>query len=125
MRLVDRLYQFIEYKGLSAYAFERTCELSNGYLNKQSRGNGGMGSEVLEKIHRVFPELSLIWLISGKGKMLFEEEKELNDAAKAYQSASDEMLDLLKDKIRLLEKANADKDKIIALMERHQKKPSR
>jgi hypothetical protein len=122
LRLIERLYEFLDYKGLSAYAFERSCELSNGYLNKQFKGNGGVGSDVLEKIHRTYPELSLIWLISGKGNMLFEEPQEMSESGKIYQSANDEVIDLLKDKIKLLEKANADKEKIIALMEEREKK---
>jgi hypothetical protein len=122
LRLIERLYEFLDYKGLSAYAFERSCELSNGYLNKQFKGNGGVGSDVLEKIHRTYPELSLIWLISGKGNMLFEEPQEMSESGRIYQSANDEVIDLLKDKIKLLEKANADKEKIIALMEEREKK---
>jgi len=124
LRLIERLYQFIEYKGLSAYAFERSCEFSNGYLKKQLKGGGSVGSDVLEKIHQVYPELSLIWLITGRGTMLFSEDanQETQDSGEAYHSDSEEMVHLLKDKIKLLESSVADKEKIISLMESREKK---
>ena len=76
MRVIDRLYQFLEYKELTPYAFEKVCELSNGYLHKQLKGGGSIGSDVLEKIHQNYSELSLMWLITGKGNMLFEDESD-------------------------------------------------
>jgi len=123
LRLIDRLYQFIEHKGLSAYAFERSCEFSNGYLNKQLKGGGSVGSDVLEKIHQVYPELSLIWLITGKGNMIFSEaSNQTADSGGNYISGDEQVVNLLKDKIRLLETSVADKEKIISLMEAHEKK---
>lgn len=124
MRLIERIYEFIEYKGSSAYAFERSCELSNGYLKKLLKGGGSVGSEVLEKIHRTYPELSLIWLITGKGEMIFSEEpgQEANDPGAGYISDGEEVVNLLKDKIKLLESSVADKEKIISLMESKEKK---
>ena len=124
MRLIERLYEFIEHKGLSAYAFERSCELSNGYLKKQSKGGGSVGSDVLEKIHHADPELSLIWLITGTGGMIFSDEadQEVKDAGTGYISDAEEVVSLLKDKIKLLENSVADKEKIISLMESKEKK---
>lgn len=126
MRLIERLYQFIEHKGLSAYGFERSCELSNGYLKKQLKGGGSVGSDVLEKIHHAYPELSLIWLITGTGGMIFsdEVEQEVKDGGTGYISDGEEVVSLLKDKIKLLENSVADKDKIISLMESKEKKES-
>lgn len=123
MRLIERLYQFIEYKGLSAYAFERSCEFSNGYLKKQLKGGGSVGSDILEKIHQAYPDLSLIWLITGKGNMIFSDEpsQEANDQGTSYVSDGDEVVHLLKDKIKLLESSVADKEKIISLMEVREK----
>ena len=123
MRLIERLYQFIEHKGLSAYAFERSCELSNGYLKKQLKGGGSVGSDVLEKIHQAYPDLSLIWLITGKGGMIFSEDAnhETNDPGAGYISDGGELVNLLKDKIKLLESSVADKEKIISLMEVREK----
>ena len=100
MRLLDRLYQYLEHQNISAYAFEHACDLSNGYLGKQKRGKGTMGSEVLLKIQACFPELNIHWLLTGKGRMLRhafpyspEEDPEL------------EIVQLLQERIVLLEKS--------------------
>ncbi len=70
MRLIERLHYYLEHKQITAYLFEKTCGLSNGYLGKQLRGKGSVGSEILEKIGEQYPDLNLTWLITGKGKMI-------------------------------------------------------
>jgi len=70
MRLIERLHYYLEYKQITAYLFEKTCGLSNGYLGKQLRGKGSVGSEILEKIGEQYPDLNLTWLITGRGKMI-------------------------------------------------------
>lgn len=69
MRLIDRLQYFLKQNGVSAYAFEQSCGLSNGYLYKQLRGRGSVGSDILEKIKYNYPQLSMVWLFTGKGNM--------------------------------------------------------
>jgi hypothetical protein len=44
--------------------------LSNGYLGKQLKGKGAVGSDILERIKENYTDLSLIWLVTGKGAML-------------------------------------------------------
>lgn len=122
MRLIDRLYQFIEYKSLSAYAVERNCGFSNGYLKKQLKGGGSVGSDVLAKINHEYPELSLIWLITGRGTMIFSGDQNQAQDSVEYYADRDEVMNLLKEKIRLLEISLADKEKIISLMEAREKK---
>lgn len=70
MRLIDRLNRYLERKDISPYAFEKACGVANGYLGKQSRGKGSVGSEILEKISVQYPDLNLVWLITGKGRMI-------------------------------------------------------
>ena len=64
-----RILQFIDYKGLSKRKFYAETGLSNGILDKAS----GLSVETLEKIYLTFPELSLEWLVTGKGEMLKKE----------------------------------------------------
>lgn len=70
MRLIDRLYEYMAYHSITPYAFEHACGISNGYLAKQKNGKGSVGSEMLERIRQVYPDLNLIWLINGSGAML-------------------------------------------------------
>lgn len=113
MRIIDRLYQYLEYHALSAYALEHRCELSNGYLGKQFRGKGTMGSAVLLKIQEQLTDLNIHWLLTGKGKMIrqilpytLDEEP---DAA---------MVLLLQEQIALLQQTLADKNELIHLLKK-------
>ena len=117
MRIIDRLIKYLESKRITAYSFERTCQVANGYLKKQQRGKGTIGSDILERVRRNYPDLSLLWLISGEGEMLAEEvEENLLREDKQYYS-KDEVIRLLTERIKLLEIALADKEKIIKLLE--------
>ncbi|MEP7258526.1 MAG: hypothetical protein ABI687_09060 [Flavitalea sp.] len=123
MRVIDRLYQYIQFKSISAYAFERTCEIANGYLKKQFNGGGTIGSEIIEKITGKFSDLSLVWLITGEGRMLIPanppssaENLQLREDQNNYPS-HDQIIRLLKEKIALLEVSLADKEKIIVMLE--------
>lgn len=113
MRIIDRLYQYLHFHALSAYAFERICDLSNGYLGKQYRGKGTMGSEVLLKIQACFPDLNIHWLLTGKGRMI---RYSLPDATEV-QEEGDPLL-LLYQKIAFLEKSLADKEELIGLLKK-------
>ena len=125
MRLIERLQDYLIYSQVSAYAFEHSCALSNGYLAKQLKGKGSVGSDILERIKDNYSDLSLIWLVTGKGRMLlsFPNEDnnqvhyELNEEEQIYFTSKDEVIKLLNKQIKKLEQTIADKDKINALLE--------
>jgi len=125
MRLIDRLQQYLAHYNISAYSFEHACELSNGYLGKQLKGKGAVGSDILERVKQNYIDLSLIWLVTGKGTMLLSppvarnEKKlsELNEEQHIYFTSKDDVIGLLNKQISKLEATIADKDKIIALLE--------
>lgn len=66
MSVRERLKQFIDYKGISKYKFYKDLGLSNGFLDK----DGNIGSDKCEKIIYQYPELNILWLITGQGEML-------------------------------------------------------
>jgi hypothetical protein len=114
VRLIDRLGLFLERKKISFAAFEKDCGISNGYLGKQLKGKGSVGSDILEKISRQHPELNLVWLITGKGKMIVQPEKNkyregpddtemvLKEDQEMY-AARHSLISLLKEQLALLE----------------------
>ena len=121
LRIIDRLYKYLESNHITPHAFERTCGVANGYLKKQLKGRGTIGSEIVERIIDAYKDLSLTWLITGEGKMLLAEKmathgQKMNEAAPDYQS-HDLITRQLKEKIQILENALADKEKIIRLLE--------
>ncbi len=102
MRLLDRLYQYLEQHAISAYEFEHACGLSNGYLGKQLRGKGSVGSAVLEKIKIQYPDLDLLWLVTGNGNMT---------------RVNDELIRSYNKQIQQLEQMVADKESIIYILQ--------
>lgn len=65
----DRVLQFIEHKGISKSVFlSETC-IKRGFLDKDKL-SASVSDILLEKIIKTYPEIDLIWLITGKGNML-------------------------------------------------------
>ena len=69
--MIDRILQFIDYKGISKLSFYKEVGLSNGFLDK----NKSIGSEKLVKILNSYPEIEPLWLLLGQGEML---KKDIN-----------------------------------------------
>lgn len=92
---IQRLRSFVQWaqsQGLckSEYDFERRCSLSAKYIsNNANTGRGNIGTEMLGRIIRVFPQLNLAWLCTGDGVMLTDSgDDALNaDYKQAYEGA--------------------------------------
>lgn len=115
---------YLRHSNLTPHAFEKGCGIANGYLKKQMKGKGTIGSEILDKILATHKSLSLSWLITGKGAMLTDVYSEtdnpaslINDNESVYNNSSAEIIKLLREKIAVLENALADKEKIIRMLE--------
>lgn len=73
MKAIDRLFQYLDYKRIKPTRAEKDWGLSNGYLGKQKERNANLGEEKLLVIIDNCPDLSLEWLLAGKGEMLIKE----------------------------------------------------
>ena len=67
MTTKERLLCFLTHLNMGQNAFEKSVGISNGYI---SHNKGSIGSDILCKISERHPELSIEWLIKGKGEML-------------------------------------------------------
>ena len=67
MTVKERVYAFIDFKGISVKKFEELCSLSNGYVSSMRKG---FGEDKLNNVLKMFPELNRDWLIYGEGEML-------------------------------------------------------
>lgn len=70
MKAINRVYKYIDYKGIKPTPFESKIGLSNGYLGKQLKRNADLGEGVLIKIIENCPEINPEWLLTGKEPML-------------------------------------------------------
>lgn len=71
--ILERIKQFIDYKGMTIAAFERSIGMANASFGKSLKNGGAIGSDKLEKILSVYPEISPAWLMTGRGEMLADE----------------------------------------------------
>ena len=68
------LKQFIEFKGVTVTEFCKKTGLSNGYFTNA----GAIGSDKIHNILSAYPDLSVEWLITGKGNMIKEKQLPLS-----------------------------------------------
>jgi len=110
----DRLTEYIANKGISKYQFYKETGLSNGFLDKK----GTIGADKCEIICYVYEDINIEWLITGKGNMLKEKNKEQKEAAEPTHIQNSELLDRI-------ERLSAEKARLedrIAQMEQHKRK---
>lgn len=70
MGMLERLNEFISFKGYSMKAFEESVGMSNGSLGTTIKNGKGIRSDMLEKILSTYPELSAEWLLRGTGNII-------------------------------------------------------
>ncbi|WP_367176880.1 hypothetical protein [uncultured Eudoraea sp.] len=93
--------QFIKYAGLSARQFDLSIGASNGYTLRMKKNNASIGSDVIENILRVYPQLNVVWLITGEGDMLKKPvEAETLDFDNLPKSRQKEIEDIIEQKIK-------------------------
>jgi len=76
----ERLEAIIEYTGKRINALAKDLGFPNGNVlyNIKSRRNG-ISASLASKIAEHYPEINLNWLLTGKGKMLVENNEESDD----------------------------------------------
>ena len=65
--LGKRLAYYIKKKGLNKTEFTKIVKMDYAHLHRIIKGQSEPGMETLKKILNQFPDLSLNWLVSGKG----------------------------------------------------------
>lgn len=73
-KTIERIKEFIEFKGISLNQFDKEIGAGNGYIGKQIVKNASIGSDKIEKMLSKYIELNPRWLLTGKGEMLILEE---------------------------------------------------
>ncbi|WP_282055066.1 hypothetical protein [Maribacter luteus] len=78
--LLERINIFLDYSNLSYNKFEKSINASRGTISRALKHNKTIGSNVVESILDVYPNLSAEWLLRGKGEMIIanEHSKEVN-----------------------------------------------
>jgi len=67
---LKRIKQYIDLKGIKVSVFEREIGMSNGSFASQLKNDKTIGVDKLEKILRVYTDINIAWLLTGKGNIL-------------------------------------------------------
>lgn len=71
---VERIKQFIDYKGINVSSFEKRIGYSNGAFASQLKTKKSIGVDKLENILNEFTDLDANWVLTGRGSMLKTDE---------------------------------------------------
>lgn len=95
MKAIERIFKYIDYKGLNKSELERKSGISNGYLAKQFARKADIGESILNGILENCPDISAEWLLTGQGEMLKEE---INTVTKIHKPTKymDKIIELQK-----------------------------
>ena len=79
-KTVHRIIELISELNLSARQFDMSIGTANGYILRMKKNNASVGSDIIERIIKVYPKVNLVWLITGEGNMFISTpEDDLNE----------------------------------------------
>jgi len=104
MKAIERLKQYIDFKGSNNSLFEKEIGMSNGYIGTQLKRKADLGEGVIVKILENCLDMNLEWLITGKGKMIKSNIE--NSPNEEFEVEKDKEIERLKDKISDLQTIN-------------------
>jgi transcriptional regulator len=91
-KIITRLFTYLQVKKIPHTRFEKEIGLSNGYLNTQLKRNSDLGESVIRKIIDNCLDIDLVWLLTGKGRMLKIEEKTIESPQLSLPSMDDNFI---------------------------------
>ena len=72
-KTINRIMQLVTALNMSARQFDMSIGTANGYILRMQKNNASVGSDVIERIVKEYPQINLVWLITGKGDMFIED----------------------------------------------------
>lgn len=96
--ILERLKQYIDFKGISVAAFERSIGMANASFGKSLKKQGAIGTDKLENILNIYPDISPLWLLKGEGNMISVNES----AQPAQEPTPTYLLNMISEKDTLI-----------------------
>lgn len=105
-----RVCESAKYFSISVREFEKRCNINRGTLGN-IRPNQTINSDVLARIVETFPQIDIVWLITGKGEMIsknFEKNETIASEPPHKYAKMDLVAEYLVKRIKDLEKENEE-----------------
>ena len=84
MNTLERLKTYFEAQGIATGTAEKACGFGNATLRNAFESGKGIGSDKLEKILSVYPNLSSEWLLRGVGSMILDDKEQSGGSNNKY-----------------------------------------
>lgn len=115
--VLERLKEYIDSQGITVAAFEKEAGLSNASFRKTLQSGKGIGSDKLEKILTIYPDLSAEWLLRGEGLMLnSEREREAG-----FSDSERKLVEICKNLVGIYEQKDAAMGELVEIVKRIEK----
>lgn len=76
---IDRVREIIDYYDIPVSVFEKRAGLSNNSIQMALKRRTSLKDDTLNNILNAFSEIDPVWLLTGKRKMVLEEDKISNN----------------------------------------------
>ncbi len=87
MDIASRIKKFLDFSGIQSSRFADACGIPRPSFSQLLNGrNRTVSNEVFNKIHKVYPNLSIDWLMFGEGNMLRDENIEISEPQNESES---------------------------------------
>lgn len=100
----QRLISYIKFKGISVNKFEVLCGMSTGYVANMRKSI--QPDKIMNIIHS-FPDISVEWLLAGRGEMLRENPAD-GSKSTADTSTVDKLFEMLAKKDEVIAQKDAE-----------------
>lgn len=115
----DRIKEYIAYLKIGQGAFEKNVGISNGYVNNIKKS---IGSGVLSKIQKTYPELNINWIVTGEGSMFSKHlEQKAEELEFEYTQMKNKLLHVSERSFKYLDKLEAAEEEIRQLKNKIQR----
>lgn len=93
MKAIERLFKYLDFKGIPHTRFEKTIGISNGYLNTQLKRNADIGEGMFIKIIDNCLDMNPVWLLTGNDEMI-KKENYVAEPSAVYKTRTDNNLEI-------------------------------
>lgn len=133
MKKIDRLIQYIEYKGLNDNKVTVDCGLSQGLLGQARKGKCDLGEKAIFKILNKYQDINRVWLLTGEGEMIKSNNTIINspvgnnstqiagNSNSINCSSLDKAIDEIGEQRKLVAKSQEQIDRLLVIIEKMQK----
>ncbi|TAG31897.1 MAG: hypothetical protein EAZ35_02275 [Sphingobacteriia bacterium] len=104
MKVIERLQLYFSEKKMSLNSVDKSLNMGGGYFGKQIKNNASIGSDVLQKIILSYPDLNLVWLMTGQGDMILTAnelaEAKIRVNSKLVEKSNDDLIEILQTQVK-------------------------